>query len=354
MKSDITEFPGAIPLFLSTRLGEWLDRLEAAAARLRSPEPDDEAVHDVRVATRRLRGGLAAARPALRWKGRTRRLYRELGDLRRELGRAREREVALRLLDELRAGADPAERAVLAALSLRLTAPPENGPDQAARSRAVERRLDRVMKRGRRLVARLEVGRGLTRPAAPAESPEAALPVFDAAAPAGPPSSAAPDRLRALAIRAIDQRHRSVMGLPLEPLRQMDDGAQHRFRIEVKKLRYTMEFFAPLFSKKLQARVALLKAIQDLLGELHDLADLGRLAESARAHGGAAVVELGDGLARLAGRLEARRHRQSSAFEPLYSRLAHPGFPPRPASVAAPGGSSGGPGGSDPPPGGVP
>lgn len=321
MNSDITEFPGAVPRFLSSRLGEWLDRLEESAHRLAGGAPEADAVHDVRVACRRVRGGLAAARPVVDWDRRARRLYRGLRRVRRELGRAREHDVALQLLDQLRADAGPAERPALAALMLVLTTPPGDRAGQVDDSPDVTRAIARLIRRGRRLAARLKVGHGLAAAA-------------DATSPPGHAGLPQPLDLRGLAVLAIDERYRSVMSRPLEPLQSLDDAAQHRFRIEVKKLRYTMEFFSPLFSKKLQARVAVLRAIQDLLGDLHDMADLARLAESARDRSGAAGAELHDGLSRLIERLESRRRRQFAGFEPLQARLAHPGFPPRPASPA--------------------
>ena len=44
----------------------------------------------------------------------------------------------------------------------------------------------------------------------------------------------------------------------------------HQMRIYAKKLRYTMECFAPLFKNKLEKEIKNMKAFQDLLGEMHD------------------------------------------------------------------------------------
>jgi CHAD domain-containing protein len=50
---------------------------------------------------------------------------------------------------------------------------------------------------------------------------------------------------------------------------------RHRLRIALKKLRYTCEFFAPLYNpKKVEAFVAPLKELQDLLGHLNDAAQV--------------------------------------------------------------------------------
>jgi CHAD domain-containing protein len=44
----------------------------------------------------------------------------------------------------------------------------------------------------------------------------------------------------------------------------------HEMRIHVKKLRYTMEAFAPLYKDGLDTEIGVLKELQDLLGEMHD------------------------------------------------------------------------------------
>jgi putative phosphoesterase len=44
----------------------------------------------------------------------------------------------------------------------------------------------------------------------------------------------------------------------------------HEMRIKAKKLRYTMEFFEPLYEKGLQKQIEVVKNYQDILGEKHD------------------------------------------------------------------------------------
>lgn len=44
----------------------------------------------------------------------------------------------------------------------------------------------------------------------------------------------------------------------------------HQMRIYAKKLRYTMECFAPLYEDKLEREIETIKAFQDVLGEMHD------------------------------------------------------------------------------------
>lgn len=45
----------------------------------------------------------------------------------------------------------------------------------------------------------------------------------------------------------------------------------HEMRINAKKLRYTIEFFAPLYTKDLKVEIGVVKKYQDILGEKHDL-----------------------------------------------------------------------------------
>ena len=61
--------------------------------------------------------------------------------------------------------------------------------------------------------------------------------------------------------------------LSLEKYVHLEDAEQkhHEMRINAKKLRYTMEFFAPLYKSKLKSEIETVKAYQDILGEKHDL-----------------------------------------------------------------------------------
>ncbi|UUL84154.1 CHAD domain-containing protein [Sphingomonas qomolangmaensis] len=89
----------------------------------------------------------------------------------------------------------------------------------------------------------------------------------------------APDRdepVREAAGRALDRFHRKVMkgGRHLE---SVDDEARHQLRKDAKKLRYASDFFASVFGRKRERRryrkfVAALEALQDQLGALNDLA----------------------------------------------------------------------------------
>jgi inorganic triphosphatase YgiF len=80
--------------------------------------------------------------------------------------------------------------------------------------------------------------------------------------------------LAPFAVRALSKRRRKLRHL-VGPLADMSDAARHRLRIEAKKLRYAAEFFAPLYAGHDTARhrrpfVKALTRLQDSLGELND------------------------------------------------------------------------------------
>jgi putative phosphoesterase len=53
-------------------------------------------------------------------------------------------------------------------------------------------------------------------------------------------------------------------------LKENEKQKHHQMRICAKKLRYTMEIFAPLFTNKLKEEIDIIKEFQDILGEMHD------------------------------------------------------------------------------------
>jgi putative phosphoesterase len=60
--------------------------------------------------------------------------------------------------------------------------------------------------------------------------------------------------------------------LALEPFVHDESAAtkHHELRIAIKRLRYTMEIFSPLYKRGLTDQIVLMKRFQDLLGEMHD------------------------------------------------------------------------------------
>ena len=101
----------------------------------------------------------------------------------------------------------------------------------------------------------------------------------------GPPTIAPQDakvskrvlRLRKFARRRLRARARAVEALAREHGR-MNAERRHELRIAFKKLRYALDFFAPLFPvKRLSTYQSSLASIQDLLGMLNDQVTAARL-----------------------------------------------------------------------------
>jgi len=54
----------------------------------------------------------------------------------------------------------------------------------------------------------------------------------------------------------------------------------HKFRLETKRFRYTLELFQPCYGPGLEERLQLLRNIQDVLGEINDCATTHKLLEA--------------------------------------------------------------------------
>ena len=75
-----------------------------------------------------------------------------------------------------------------------------------------------------------------------------------------------------LARKSIRKRHRKVIGIGRAIDGSTPDPELHRLRIECKKLRYSLEFFASLFPQDdIALAIGQLKRLQDNLGEFNDL-----------------------------------------------------------------------------------
>jgi CHAD domain-containing protein len=222
---------------LRRQLSAFLD--EEPGARLGD---DPERLHDMRVASRRLRAALTlfaevlppqvvALREELRWIGGV-------------LGAVRDLDVQLQQLDGWRATLPEADRSALDALNALLE-------DQRAEARATmlealdSRRYESFVDRfGRALRARPPRNSALW-------------------------SSPARDHAPAL----IEARFRAVRRATDRLGPDSRAGDYHRLRIHGKRLRYALEFFAELYPKPTLALSKRLAALQDILG-LHQDADV--------------------------------------------------------------------------------
>ena len=110
------------------------------------------------------------------------------------------------------------------------------------------------------------------------------------------------ERVRALGDAPVEQvavaelkRRRKKIRKGGKALDRLDAASRHRLRIQAKKVRYATEFFAPLFpgkraSKRRKKFLLALQALQDSLGDLHDIVvheDLMRAMRRERSPSGA-------------------------------------------------------------------
>jgi CHAD domain-containing protein len=127
--------------------------------------------------------------------------------------------------------------------------------------------------------------------------------------------------VKRLARWAIDKHHARILARGRAIDATTPDSALHRLRIDGKKLRYLLEFFASLCTKKAHGRIVdQLKKLQDNLGDFNDLslqlADLhGALAKAeSDGYGSITTAALGGLIARLNQRKREVRERFTATF----------------------------------------
>lgn len=208
-----------------------------------------EAVHQTRVALRRLRAALALLKEAIP-PDRRHHLRREAGWLAAQLGPARDFDVLA--FGALKRAAPPADLA------------PAFG----------------------KLVRRVEAARRTARAAAraAASSPRAQallLDLTETAASLEPVEGA--HSLKEIASASLARRYEAVLTAG-EGVETMDVEARHRLRLALKKLRYAADFFAPLYPRKAaKNEIKALARLQDALGAFNDAAVAPILAAKALA-----------------------------------------------------------------------
>jgi CHAD domain-containing protein len=213
-------------------------RLAALTRLLPSARSGDvAAIHQARVATRRLREAL----PLTTRGSKRRKLKKTASRLTRALGSVRELDVALLNLDELAADVSLPTEGID---HLRVIVNEERQRVCADMVRQVERLdLERFERKAfaaaRQLMKRVDEGSD-------------------------------PRRLRAV-IKRASRRALSLQGAIENAGGIYLPDRLHQVRIAVKKLRYTLEIAKELSRSRAAARLRMLKAVQDLLGRMHDL-----------------------------------------------------------------------------------
>lgn len=209
---------------------------------LRANEPgtrlgeDIEALHDMRVATRRLRAAMATFRPFL--APRMLRFRAQFGWVASALGEVRDLDVQLERMHEWRANFPPDRADALVAVEELL----------AHRRKAARKRMLAVLdsRRYERLCAS-----------------------FEGALRFGPPRSHAAGRVPVLAVAPdmVERRYRRVRKLGDAIRKDSAPEPYHALRIEAKKLRYTLEFVGNgIYGKPALDFSARVTAMQDVLG----------------------------------------------------------------------------------------
>lgn len=224
---------------------------------------DIEFVHEMRVATRRLRAAMRTFRNAV--PGEFKEERARIGALADALGKPRDADVFLAFLEAYSKKAKPAHRKALAAIF----------ESQRRGRQAVNRKLIQLCAAAEQRAFMESLLATLRAPAGSAGG-------------LNPAGKKARRPLWRGARKAMRQAFSAVLAYD-RPLAQLSSDEQHQLRIACKKLRYTAEFFGSLYPERMKALVAMMVQLQDLLGEGHD-ADVfsARIAQLQKKAGGGA------------------------------------------------------------------
>jgi inorganic triphosphatase YgiF len=221
---------------------------------------DPEGPHQLRVGLRRLRSALSALRPVV-GGAESARLGDEARWLGQEAGRLRDLDVALADILAPEIAAHPGEPGF-----------PTLRAAVAARRDRVRADLRAVLDGGRVTAFQLDLARfvetrGWLDPADYGQTDRLSRPAAE------------------MAREALDRRWKKVTKRARD-IETLDIPARHELRKELKKLRYAVEFMAPLYAeKKVRAFLKRLKRLQDVFGALNDAAMAEALFVGAEAPG---------------------------------------------------------------------
>ena len=269
--------------FLRKRLESLDHRVGDGADRLVSSPSDDDAVHDLRVALRRLRTVLEVGRPVLGgyFVDEVRRAFR---DVHRATGALRDEEVVLKVAKGLSVTHPDMDRWLV------------------ARTRR-EQRLRRGLMR-RVTAGEIGIGRRML----------AALLAFRVKPSRDVPLAKFGRRAVETALRGVHRRRDA----------QPDDPeALHQLRIAYKRLRYTVETFADTLPPDLGVLAQPAANFQGRLGDIHDVDMVTSCVRRARSLSLAARQEVIDALA------HARQRLMRSYAEELALTALAPTIPPK-------------------------
>ena len=240
LEADLAEAGRAV-------LHEHFQKLQKAAP-VAHEGSDTEGVHDMRVATRRLRASLQILEETVYQPKVTHRYRRQLRGLAESLGRVRDNDVFLEHLEHYRATLSEEGQAGLEPLRQGIL-------DRQARNRkAMLKTLDSA--KTRKMLHRLEEfvttpGAGLLRPT-------------------GDGNESHPTLVRHFVTSTVWRRYEEVLAYetrvgPITPV-----AVLHRLRVASKRLRYSLEFFQDALPSAVKTLHKQLVDLQDQLGAMHD------------------------------------------------------------------------------------
>jgi CHAD domain-containing protein len=262
----------SVPVMKRTSPSEMLIRQRLASLSRTLPgarKGDVHAVHQARVATRRIREAL----PLVAHGRSSKSLAKSVRKLTRALGPVRELDVALMNLDQLRASEEVPETAIARLRQLITEERQRLGAEMVRR--ISQYNLSKLQKKAVEAASRGSSTSG-------ARDPRRAATAMRRAA------------RRAVALRAAMENAAGIY-LP---------DRLHEVRIAVKKLRYALEIARDLSGSRATARIRTLKRVQDLLGRMHDLEMLIARTRAIQSRAGAPNLKLSADLDRLVRRLE--------------------------------------------------
>lgn len=247
-------------LFGSEVLRTYAENLAAEADGVRAAA-DIEHIHRMRVASRRLRAALPLFAECF-GKGTYRRWRREIREVTRALGAARDADVQIEFLRSYLATV-PAEGEPLFGLHFSAETGGAAAPAAPLRT-GIECLLLRLSQRREALQP------GVV----------AAVDALEAAGTAGEIAAACRRQMAGADVHTVYAFEQGFIHISLclddlfsHAASVADPAAEeehHAMRIAAKRLRYTMETFAPLYPGELKSEIAALKKLQDYLGDIHD------------------------------------------------------------------------------------
>ena len=261
---------------------------------------DTEILHDLRVAIRRTRSALGQVKSVfpLRTTNRFKKDFAAVGKLSNEL-----RDLDVYLLKE-------AQYKAMLPSALRDDIDPLFNHLRKKRSKAL-RQVIRGLKSKNYVKILQDWEAFLKKPVRDSASAgNAGLPVID------------------LACKRINKKYRGIVKAGSMILENTQDEKLHALRIECKKLRYLMEFFASLYApKKIGVLIEQLKKLQDNLGDFNDLCiqveyllDISRELPVTPRRSKNALVSIGS----LIGTLDREREKVKGAFAKTFTGFSSP------------------------------